>query len=159
MLAKTLIFGFIYFRYLRHAIGRYPVSQRQLTNSPIIDFQLLVWNICLYSRDVKRGNWDSFISWIYLIYCIVGKLIVLNLPEFFNTRIVLSFELKVFDLVVYLLWCRLIWFDLVVYLLYMPGVVACTCNPATLGNWGLQSFDRWVDCVTTCNSAQVYQSE
>ena len=50
------------------------------------------------------------------------------------------------------------------------GVVTCTCNPATLEaefrngmgstnntSWGLatnkQSFDRWVDCVTTCNPA------
>ena len=45
-----------------------------------------------------------------------------------------------------------------------PGVVACTCNPATLQAefWnsvgsipvgGKQSFDWWVDSVTTCNPA------
>ena len=45
----------------------------------------------------------------------------------------------------------------------MPCVVACTCNPAT---WDTEfwngvgsipargkSFDRLVDCVTTCNPA------
>ena len=40
-----------------------------------------------------------------------------------------------------------------------PSVVACTCNPANLeaefwngvGPIPVGSFDRWVDCVTTCN--------
>ena len=47
-----------------------------------------------------------------------------------------------------------------------PGVVACTCNSATLeaASWNgvgsipvggnKQSFDGWVDCVTTRNPAE-----
>ena len=50
-----------------------------------------------------------------------------------------------------------------------PGAVACTCNPANLEakyrndvgsiTAGGKSFDRWVDCVTTCNPAQGEESD
>ena len=51
--------------------------------------------------EIKCRNWDSLISWIYFIYCVDDSLIVLNWPECFNTRAVLNFEDRVFDLVVY----------------------------------------------------------
>ena len=61
-----------------------PLKQK-LINSPII----------------KRGNWKSFIFWIYFIHNVEKSLIVPYQPECFGTRAVLGLEIIFFGLVVH----------------------------------------------------------
>ena len=79
-----------------------PTIETELINSPLT-ISVCGVEFCRLSRAVKRGNWNSVISWIVIDdRCWVDdSLIVLNWSVCFNTRIVLGLEVIVFNLVVY----------------------------------------------------------